>query len=86
MLEELTIMGVLLTDRIDEATEVQEVLTNHGCSIKTRLGMHETDKEYCSKKGVILLELIGDKEDWKKLENDLNKIDGVIVKKMEFEF
>ncbi|TYB30481.1 MAG: hypothetical protein FXF47_08985 [Candidatus Mcinerneyibacterium aminivorans] len=86
MVEELTIMGVLVTNRTEEATEVQKVLTNHGCSIKTRLGMHETDEEYCSKKGVIILELVGDKKDWNELENKLNSIEGVIVKKMEFEF
>lgn len=85
-MEELTILGVLLTDRIEEATDVQEVLTKHGCNIKTRLGMHETDEAHCSKKGVIILELIGEKKEREALEKALKDIKGVQVKKMFFEF
>lgn len=77
------ILGIYLKNRTDEATEVQKILTENGCLIKTRLGIHETGS-ICSPSGLIILELIGDEEDWNKLENKLIKIDGITVKSMQF--
>ncbi len=36
-----TIMGIKLDNRTQTAIEFQQILTNYGCSIKTRLGLHE---------------------------------------------
>ncbi len=85
-MKQMRIMGLLLTDRIKEATDVQDVLTKYGCSIKTRLGMHEVSESYCDKKGFILLELTGEKSEWEALEKDLAVIEGVIVKWMHFDY
>ena len=48
------IMGVSVDNRNDCAIEVQKLLTEYGCYIKTRLGLHEAEME-CSPKGIVLL-------------------------------
>lgn len=83
-MKENWILGVMVTDRVNEAFRVQDVLTKFGCTIKTRLGLHETSDEYCSSNGLILLELTGDQQEFVKLENALLSIEGVQVKKMVF--
>jgi len=83
-MEEKRILGVVITDRQKEAGEVQKVLTKYGCSIKTRLGLHEASTENCSNEGLILLELIGDYKDMDNLEEALQKIEGTETQKMSF--
>jgi hypothetical protein len=79
------ILGIHLSERVKDAIQTQDVLTKYGCSIKTRLGLHEVSEEFCSPCGVILLELAGDINECEKLENELKKIEGTDVKKMIFE-
>ncbi len=81
----IAILGISVYDRKKEVGEVQKVLTKFGCSIKTRLGMHEVSDDFCSKSGLIILELFGEVKDQEKLEKKLNAIEGVEVKKMVFE-
>ncbi|MGM0497952.1 MAG: hypothetical protein ACQESJ_08545 [Bacteroidota bacterium] len=83
-MEEKRILGVVITDRKKEAGEVQKVLTKYGCSIKTRLGLHEASNENCSNEGLILLELIGDFKEMDNLEEELQKIEGTQTQKMSF--
>ncbi len=83
-MKELRILGVLIKERTKEAVKVQDILTKYGCSIKTRLGLHETDENFCSVSGLILLELTGEISEMDKLENELLACDGVEVKKMVF--
>ena len=80
----IRIVGILLTDRVTEAKKIQEILTKYGCNIRTRLGLHEATSNACGKNGLILLELIGEKADWEKLEKELKVIEGVEVKEMDF--
>jgi hypothetical protein len=84
MTKEIWILGIHLTDRVNKVSDVQAVLTKFGCTIKTRLGLHEVVNDFCSRSGIILLELTGYREDYFKLENELLKIDGLEVKKMVF--
>jgi len=77
------ILGIQIKDRIDEADKLQDVLTKFGCSIRTRLGLHEVGNS-CSPVGVIILELAGDSSEWPKLESALGAISGIVVKSMEF--
>jgi hypothetical protein len=83
-MKEIVILGIHVTDRLKDATKVQELLTKFGCSIKTRLGLHEVTEEYCSTTGLIILELTGDPAEYAKLENELSAIRGIEVKKMIF--
>lgn len=79
------IMGIQLQQRVETATAVQNLLTKYGCSIQTRLGVHQASDDACSQRGLIILEFIdqADKE-IAALETELNAIGSVIVKKMEF--
>ena len=81
---ELRILGVYISDRIKEAGEVQKVLTKYGCSIKTRLGLHEASETKCATTGLLILELTGDLKECDKLEHDLTAIKGIEVKNMIF--
>ncbi|MGM0508036.1 MAG: hypothetical protein ACQERZ_02600 [Fusobacteriota bacterium] len=84
-MENIRIVGIVLENRIEDATELQSILTKYGCNIRTRLGIHEvTDKE-CPRDGLIILELVGQKSSWLKMEAELLKLDGVKLKNMDFE-
>nr|WP_321407515.1 hypothetical protein [uncultured Carboxylicivirga sp.] len=78
------ILGISVYDRAKEAGHVQTLLTRYGCSIKTRLGLHEVNDEFCSQSGLILLELFGDPKEQERLEQKLKVIPGVEVQKMVF--
>lgn len=79
------ILGIQVGDREHEAVKVQELLTKHGCIIKTRLGLHEASTGQCSSKGLILLEFLPDKEDEiSSIEAELSALESVTVGKMTF--
>lgn len=79
------ILGVQVTNRQDSVPEVQRILSEYGCNIKTRLGLHEVVGNSCSGSGLLLLETIGDEAEILKMEAKLKKVKGVKVKKMAFE-
>ena len=79
------ILGIHVTDRVSKAGSVQEVLTEYGCNIKTRVGLHEAAEGACSANGVIVLEMFGDEAKADEMSGRLSAIDGVEVKKMVFE-
>jgi hypothetical protein len=79
------ILGIHITNRVRNASEVQKVLTEYGCNIKTRLGLHEVADNYCAGEGVVLLEIIGGREIRVGMMNKLNGIEGIEVKEMVFE-
>ena len=83
-MEETRILGIQIHDRQKEAGVVQGILSRYGCSIRTRLGLHEAYTDKCSPSGLILLELTGEMKDKEKLEDELSKTPGVTVKKMIF--
>jgi hypothetical protein len=83
-MKEIWILGVHITDRLKEVSEFQSILTKFGCTIKTRLGLHEVHDGFCAQSGLIILELTGIRDEFVKLENELLKIDGLEVKKMVF--
>lgn len=79
------ILGINVSDRVEVAASVQKVLTLYGCSIRTRLGINDTeDEDHCGAGGLILIELSGDPHEWEKLEADLRKIEKIEVNKMDF--
>jgi hypothetical protein len=57
-----TVMGIKVGNREEEAIRVQELLTSHGCAIKTRLGVHETGN-MCSSTGLIIIEFAPNQEE-----------------------
>lgn len=79
------IFGVHITDRIHHVNKVQELFTEYGCSIRTRLGLHEAGSNFCSPNGLIILEMVADDAESHKLADELNALEGVEVKKMFFD-
>jgi hypothetical protein len=78
------ILGVMVNNRLKEIPPVQNILTEYGCYIRTRLGLHETGKDCCAPGGLLILELIGAPAKLASMEGKLKKITGVVVKKMVF--
>lgn len=75
------IMAILINHRSKKAVHVQEVLTKHGCTIRMRLGLHETG-DACTEEGLVLLQICGSVEEISALESDLNTLEGVKAKTM----
>ena len=78
------ILGVHITDRLKEAVRVQQVLTEYGAHIKTRLGLHELDASNLAPRGLLILELVGDDGVCQALASRLAAIEGVEVQQMVF--
>jgi len=83
-MENICILGIKVTPAVKDATQVQTVLTLYGNIIRTRLGLNEETDEHGNRYGIILLELTGDTRQFELLEQRLNTIEGVVVKRMEF--
>ncbi len=79
------IFGIHITDRVKKAPDVQKLLTEYGCNIKTRIGLHHVDDKVCSPRGLIVLEMFGDDVVCDELAAKLGQIEGVEVQKMIFE-
>lgn len=78
-----TIIGIKVSNRLESAMSVQEILTKYGCIIKTRIGLHEEINGRCSPKGLILLEIINDEESI-KIANELCDIEEIEIQQMKF--
>jgi tRNA(Ser,Leu) C12 N-acetylase TAN1 len=78
------VVGVHITERVKHATEVQQVFTKFGCQIRTRLGLHQAEKNLCSPNGLILLEMVDDDAKVAELKQELTVIEGVEVQTMVF--
>ncbi len=55
-----TIIGVKLENRKEEAEEFQKIITEFGCGIKTRIGLHDTFQDKCVNSGIVILEITDD--------------------------
>ncbi len=77
------ILGVHITDRLKHTQQVQQLFTEYGCNIKTRVGLHEVEKG-CSPNGMILLEMYGEDKVCNELADKLSKVEGVEVQRMVF--
>jgi hypothetical protein len=78
------IVGIHIHDRMKQAPALQRLLSEYGCHIRTRLGLHDTGGNFCSPAGVILLELTGDRKTVDAFVGKAGAIEGVDVKKMIF--
>lgn len=85
MQEKHIIILIHITDRVKNAKMLQEVFTEYGCYIKTRLGLHEASETFCSTNGLIILELLGNEQKAEELENKVNNIEGLEAKKVVFD-
>ncbi|NBL00771.1 MAG: hypothetical protein EOM50_22790 [Erysipelotrichia bacterium] len=79
------IMGIQLQDRMNDATIFQSLLSKYGCSIQTRVGLHDTAANSCSPSGLILLDFVNDADDdAQKFEKEVLSLDNVNIQKMVF--
>jgi hypothetical protein len=74
------LIAVLVDNRKANAAKVQKVLTAYGCLIKTRLGIHDGVLDNCSNEGLLVCELVGDREKQGELHRNLDKLSGVTAK------
>jgi hypothetical protein len=82
---ERIILGVQVTNRLENILDVQKILTEYGCNIKTRLGLHEITESHCSTVGLLILETYGDEDDILQMESKLRQLKGLTVQKMVFQ-
>ncbi len=75
-----TILVALLNHRRGSAVEFQRVISEFGCIIKTRLGIHDGVLDRCSDEGLIMLELVGDRSQANELQAKLDGLKGVATR------
>lgn len=81
------IMGIQVMHRNEDAVQVQKLLTEYGCFIKTRLGLHNAadDRTFCSDAGLIIIEFITDADkEVREVIDKFTKLGSIIVRTMEF--
>jgi hypothetical protein len=74
---------VKIDHRSTEASKVQGILTEFGCNIKVRLGLHEVSKEFCANDGLVVLEVEGKQEELSSMLDALNAVDYVQAQLLE---
>lgn len=80
-------MGIQVMHRNEDAVQVQKLLTEYGCFIKTRLGLHNAtdDRTFCSDAGLIIIEFITDADkEVREVIDKFTKLGSIIVRTMEF--
>lgn len=77
------VVALVLDKRTEDAPELQEVLTRHGCLLKVRLGVHAGSAGECSDSGLIILAAEGDEKELDSFLEELKKFPRVKVNCME---
>ena len=82
-MEKYVVIGIKLDQRRQSAQVLQELLSQNGCNIKARIGLHETGEDFCAEEGIILLHTYGEEETLTALFNALKAIEHATVKMMD---
>ncbi|MBP7936559.1 MAG: hypothetical protein KA354_18110 [Phycisphaerae bacterium] len=85
MADKHVIYGIHVTDRAHNASGVQKILSEYGCNIRTRLGLHEASNNVCSPNGLILLEMVGDEALCGQMAAKVAALAGIEVQSMVFD-
>ena len=80
----IRILGIKIVDRIKEAGLTQGILSSHSSAITTRLGFHEVTDDICSREAYLILHLNCSDDEYVKIENELEQLGGIEVRKMIF--
>ncbi len=78
------IIGIYIGTEVNETYKVQEILTNYGNIIKTRLGLNHLENDETGLRGMIILELSGDENQIQKFQDELLAIKSLKLGKMVF--
>ncbi len=81
-----TLVIILMRTRRSSALKVQKILTDFGCMIKTRLGIHDGVLDKCSDIGLVILEVVGSRAEKQRLSRSLSRVAGVKAKTVEIAF
>lgn len=80
---EKQVVLILVSNRKDSAVKVQKILTDWGCLIKTRLGLHSSVLDNCTEEGLIFLEVVGEKTKNEEIVRKINLLGGVQAQLVE---
>jgi hypothetical protein len=61
------IVAVNVGNREGVAQDMQRILTEHGCVIKVRLGLHDIPVDACSPSGLVLMEVSGEEAEIRQM-------------------
>lgn len=78
------IVGIHITDRLQNVPAFQALLSEYGCHIKTRIGLHDVSDNYCSPNGLVIVELVGEDTKRDAFVAALKNISGLDVQMMVF--
>ena len=81
--DNIRILGLLILEDSIDIDKLQSLLSSYGNVIKTRLGLNKPVKDG-KVKALMLLELVGNKNEMINLENDLSEISGLQLQSIEF--
>ncbi|MCL5733977.1 MAG: hypothetical protein M1274_00065 [Actinobacteria bacterium] len=76
------IFGIHISQRTENVPAVQATLSKCGCSIRTRLGIHDADGTNCSPSGLVLVDVFG--PDAEAFYAELKNLKGVDLQRMDF--
>ena len=79
---EYQLVAVKIGSREATATAVQKILTDFGCNIKVRLGLHDIPENACSPSGLVILQTTADEEGLVQFISELNALDDVVAKSL----
>ena len=77
------IIGLRVDHRHSNALNLQKTLTEFGCNIKLRVGLHEVGEDFCSDDGVIMLQACRGRETIDRMVDGFNALEGVSAKLMD---
>lgn len=79
------IIGINVPSFAKNSCEIQKVFTEYGCSIRTRIGLHDVAEGLCSPSGIILVEFISGETSADEMIAKLRKADPALeIQKMVF--
>ena len=84
-MNEIGILALLIRDRVKEAGHTQAIISRYASVIRSRLGFHELTEAECSRTGIVILQLSGDVALQRQLEEELQQVRGIEVKRISFE-
>ncbi|MCK8817308.1 hypothetical protein MWH28_08025 [Natroniella sulfidigena] len=77
-----SIIALQVDERDNFASDVQNILTKYGTNIKTRLGLHNNEKN----QGLILIEFAGKDKELNNFKDELKDIKPLNFKAMNLNF
>jgi hypothetical protein len=78
------ILGIHVPEREKQAIEVQKIISEFGCYVRARIGLHDVGDKTCSPIGMIILQMACAEKVCTSMVSKLKKIKGVKAKKMVF--